>query len=208
MVHEKVAWREELTLPQQPHALAIGDEAPSFQGLLGVDGKVYSLSSFDDKKVLIIIFMAKRCTTKLAYTERIEAIHSDYLDSGAQIVAINSDNPDLLPTDSCPDMVRVAKERGYSFPYFKDEDRTVAQDYGAILTLHAFLLDQNRRVKISREDRRLAPAGLHDDQRPQECAGRRSGRKIGQSAGDQPVRVRHRCFRVVPFMREPSRPLM
>lgn len=106
-----------MTLPEKPPALAIGDEAPSFQGLLGVDGKVYSLALFDDKKVLIIIFMANRCTTNLAYTERIEAIQSDYGGLGVQIVAINSDKPDLLPTESYPEMVRIAKERGYSFPY-------------------------------------------------------------------------------------------
>jgi peroxiredoxin len=147
MVHEKLHGEEEMTLPEKPPALAIGDKAPSFQGLLGVDGKVYSLASFDDKKVLIIIFMANRCTTNLAYTERIEAIQSDYGGLGVQIVAINSDNPDLLPTESYPEMVRIAKERGYSFPYLKDDDQTVAQDYGAILTLHAFLLDQDRRIR-------------------------------------------------------------
>lgn len=141
----RVEWRKKMT--DQPHAIAIGDKAPSFQGLLGVDGNVYSLSSFDDKKVLIIIFMANRCTTNLAYTERIEAIKSDYEDQGVQIVAINSDNPDLLPTESYPEMVRIAKEQGYSFPYLKDEDQTVAHDYGAILTLHAFLLDQDRRIR-------------------------------------------------------------
>ncbi len=136
-----------MTPPDRPHALAIGDKAPSFQGLLGVDGKVYSLSSFDDKKILIIIFMANRCTTNLAYTERIEAIQSDYKDLGVQIVAINSDNPDLQPSESYLEMVRIAKERGYSFPYIKDEDQTVAKDFGAILTLHAFLLDQERRIR-------------------------------------------------------------
>lgn len=136
-----------MTSPDQPHALAIDDRAPSFQGLLGVDGKMYSMSSFDDRKVLVIIFMANRCTTNLAYTERIEAIQSDYRDQGVQIVAINSDNADLLPTESYQEMIRVAHERGYPFPYLKDEDQTVAKDYGAILTLHAFLLDQDRKLR-------------------------------------------------------------
>ena len=41
----------------------------------------------------------------------------------------------------------VAKERNYSFPYLKDEDQRVARAYGAQLTLHAFLLDRDRKVR-------------------------------------------------------------
>jgi peroxiredoxin len=127
--------------------VAIDERAPPFQDLLGVDGRTYSLSSFDDKNVLIIIFMANRCTTAQAYTERIEDLQKDYSDQGVQVVAINSDDPQLIPAESYLGMVEVAKERNYSFPYIKDEDGKVARDYGAQLTVHAFLLDRDRRVR-------------------------------------------------------------
>jgi peroxiredoxin len=129
------------------YPLLIGDKAPSFQGLLGVDGQTYSLSSFEDKKILVIIFMANRCETVRVYTERMEAIQSDYTDLGVKIVAINSDDPRLLPSESYLEMMGVAMERGYTFPYLKDVDQAVAQDYGAQLTLHAFVLDQDRRIR-------------------------------------------------------------
>jgi peroxiredoxin len=131
----------------RPEPVAIDERAPPFQGLLGVDGTTYSLSSFDDKKVLVIIFMANRCTTAQAYTERIEALQNDYRDQGVQVVAINSDDPQLIPTESYLGMIEVAKERHYSFPYLKDEDGKVARDYGAQLTVHAFLLDRDRRIR-------------------------------------------------------------
>lgn len=126
---------------------AIGEIAPSFYGLLGADGRTYSLSSFDDKRVLIIMFMANRCTAAQAYTERIAAIQAEYQGRGVQIVAINSDDPVSFPSESYLEMVKAAEERGYSFPYLKDEDRSVAQAYGAQLTLHVFLLDEERRLR-------------------------------------------------------------
>ena len=127
--------------------LAIDEIAPSFNGLLGTDGRTYSLSSFDDKGILIIMFMANRCTAAQAYTERIAAIQDEYRERGVQIVAINSDDPGSFPSESYLEMVKAAEERGYSFPYLKDEDRSVAQTYGAQLTLHVFLLDEERRLR-------------------------------------------------------------
>ncbi len=136
-----------MTKNNQPDPITIGERAPSFQDLLGVDGKVYSLASFNDKKVLVIIFMANRCTTAQAYADRIVAIQREYAELGVQVVAINSDDPQQLPSEGYLEMIKVAKERNYSFPYLKDEDQSVAGDFGAQLTVHAFLLDQDRRVR-------------------------------------------------------------
>jgi peroxiredoxin len=139
--------RNPMTENDLPDHVLIGKKAPSFQDLLGVDGKEYSLSSFTGKNVLVIIFMANRCTTAQAYTDRIAAIQNNYEGLGVQIVAINSDDPQQLPSEGYLEMIKAAKERNYSFPYLKDEDQSVARAYGAKLTVHAFLLDQDRRVR-------------------------------------------------------------
>lgn len=97
--------------------------------------------------MLVILFMANRCTAARSYTARLEAIARDYGPRGVQLVAINSDDPALEPSESYPEMVKAAEERGYTFPYLKDEDRSVARAYEAQLTLHAFLLDESRRVR-------------------------------------------------------------
>jgi len=124
--------------------IAVGERAPGFQELLGVDGRSCSISSFDDRPVLVVLFMANRCTAAQAYTSRLNAIASDYGPRGVQLVAINSDDPSLEPSESYPEMVRAARERSYAFPYLKDEDGMVARAYGALLTLHTFLLDSDR----------------------------------------------------------------
>src|SRR5580692_11807889 len=54
-----------------PHpTLATGADAPDFS-LPGVDGKTYTLSSFKDAKVLVIVFMCNHCPTSQAYERRV-----------------------------------------------------------------------------------------------------------------------------------------
>ena len=57
--------------PADEHpTLAIGAAAPDFS-LMGVDGKTYSLSSFKDAHVLVIVFTCNHCPTAQAYEDRI-----------------------------------------------------------------------------------------------------------------------------------------
>jgi peroxiredoxin len=125
----------------------IGDKAPTFENLKGVDGKEYSLSTFDDREIVILIFMANRCPTARVYTGRLTSIQNDYRPKGVQLLGINSDNQYFFALESMPNMVRVAEERSLNFPYLKDEDQSVARKYGALVTLHAFVLDKDRRLR-------------------------------------------------------------
>ena len=107
-------------------ALQIGARAPGFIDLLGVDGSRYSLSSFED---------------------RLGEIDASNGPDGVRVVAINSNNPFLSPSDSYGEMVRRASERRFRFLYLKDHDGTVARTYGAISTPHAFVFDQDRMLR-------------------------------------------------------------
>ncbi len=177
---------------EETDTTTVGSRAPVFNDLMGVDGKVYSMSTFDEKRMLVIIFMANRCVTAEAYTSRIEGIQQDYGDKGVQVVAINSDDPSLLPAESYQEMVRVAKERGYTFPYLKDEGRSVATSYGAELTVDAFLLDRDRKIRYrGRIDNSPNPAFV-TFQRSQERVGRCVGKQRGEGQGDRATSVRYR----------------
>jgi hypothetical protein len=44
-------------------------------------------------------------------------------------------------------MIGVSAEREFNFPYLKDEDQSVAKKYGALVTFHAFVLDNERRPR-------------------------------------------------------------
>jgi peroxiredoxin len=124
--------------------LPIGARGPTFEGLLGTDGRRYGFSSFADRDVLVLIFSSNRCPTAKAYGERMNTLQADYGSRGVQLVAINSNDPHLYPDESFPRMVERATDDGYRFPYLADDRQRLARDYGAACTFHVFVLDGER----------------------------------------------------------------
>ena len=53
-----------------PATLVIGAKAPDFK-LPGTDGKIYSLASFSNAKILVVLFTCNHCPTAQAYEDRI-----------------------------------------------------------------------------------------------------------------------------------------
>jgi len=138
----------EVELPQaKTETFTIGVGAPDFGNLLGVDGERYSLSSFQNKRLLVLLFISNSCPTVKACEDRIIKIQKDYSGKNVQLLALNSNNPYLSPADTYAEMVLRVQEKGFNFPYVKDEERTVARYYGAVCTPHAFLLDDERRLR-------------------------------------------------------------
>lgn len=126
-------------------ALRIGSKGPDFD-LPGVDGKRYSLSSFADKKAVVVIISCNHCPTVVAYEDRMIAIQRDYEEKGVALVAINPNDEVRYPADSFEQMGIRAKEKGFNFPYLRDETQEVARGYGATRTPEVFVLDGNRRL--------------------------------------------------------------
>lgn len=126
--------------------LKIGSKAPDFN-LLGVDNKFYSLHSFADKKILIVIFSCNHCPYVQAYEQRIISIQKDFAEKGVQIVAINSNEDKNYPEDSFGEMIKRSIEKQFNFPYLRDETQEVAKAYGATHTPEIFLFDQERKLR-------------------------------------------------------------
>ena len=127
--------------------LELGARAPDFSSLKGTDGKAYSLHSFDDKPVLVVTFTCNHCPYAQAYEDRLVAIQRDYAGKGVQFVAINSNEDKNHPEDSYPNMIKRAKEKGFNFPYVRDDTQKAATDYGAVCTPHVFAFDKERRLR-------------------------------------------------------------
>src|SRR5438132_7891305 len=125
----------------------MGAAAPDFGNLLGVDGECYCLSACQDKRLLVLLFISNGCPTVKACQDRIIKIQKDYSGKKVQLLALNSNNSYLSPADTYAEMVLRVQQKGFNFPYVKDEDRTVARAYGAICTPHVFLLDEERRLR-------------------------------------------------------------
>ncbi len=124
--------------------LKINDKVPDFS-LPSVDGKKYSPKDFPNK-IIAVIFTCNHCPYAQAYQDRLIAFQSDY--SGkAQIVAINSNDEKKYPQDSFDEMKIRAKEKGFNFPYLRDESQDIARKYGAEVTPHIFILDKGHVLK-------------------------------------------------------------
>src|SRR5689334_6437251 len=79
-------------MPDEHKTLAIGSTAPDFH-LPAVDGKTYSLASFKNAKVLVIVFTCNHCPTAQAYEQRIIQLTKDYKPKGVEVVAIMPNDP-------------------------------------------------------------------------------------------------------------------
>jgi peroxiredoxin len=147
--------------------LPIGAPGPAFEGLLGTDGRRHGFATVADRDALVLIFSSNRCPTAKAYAERMNALQRDFGPRGVQVLAINSNDPNLQPDESYPRMVERAAEDGYAFPYLVDAGQTVARAYGAVCTFHVFLLDRDRRRRYQGrfDDSRLPGRVTRDDLR-------------------------------------------
>jgi len=121
--------------------MRIGDKIIDFE-LPGVDGKIYSLSSFEKGKPIAVIFWCNHCPYVRAWEDRMIKLGNEYKDK-VHFVLINSNDPNKYPDDSFENMKKRAKEKGYPFPYLFDESQEVARKYGAERTPEIFLFDSN-----------------------------------------------------------------
>jgi peroxiredoxin len=117
-----------------------GDKAINFS-LKNVDGTTVSLSDYSDQKGVILIFTCNPCPFAKAYEQRIIQLHENYAKQGFPVVAVNPNDDELSPEDTFESMKARAKEKGYPFPYLKDETQEVYKAYGATRTPHIYLLE-------------------------------------------------------------------
>ena len=148
-----------LSRPADEHpTLAIGAAAPDFS-LTGTDGKTYTLSSFKDARILVIVFTCNHCPTAQAYEDRIIRLTDDYKAKGVNVVAIMPNDPQSIRLDelgytdmgdSFEEMKRRAAEKHFNFPYLYDgKTEETSKKYGPIATPHVFIFDKDRKLRYS-----------------------------------------------------------
>ncbi len=144
--------------------LALGSPAVDFH-LKAVDGKSYSLRDFADRRALVMVFSCNHCPYVQAYEDRMVRMQRDYSVKGVTLVAINSNDDHDYPEDSFENMIRRAKDKGFNFPYLRDETQDIARKYGAICTPHVFAFDVHRTLQYKGridDNRNAADVKTHD----------------------------------------------
>lgn len=133
----------------------IGDIVTDFN-LKNIDGNIVSMASLNSSGV-ILIFTCNHCPYAKAYQERIVELDKKYKALGYPVIAINPNNLGDNGEDGMEENKRTAKEKGFTFPYLKDENQVVTAAFGAKRTPTAYVLKKENGKFI------LKYAGAIDD---------------------------------------------
>ena len=125
--------------------MPVGTPAPAFT-LPGVDGQTWSLESFREAEILVVIFTCNHCPYAKACEDRLIALQADYAARGVRLVAINPNDDRKYAEDSFEAMQVRAREKGFNFPYLRDASQAVARAYDAVCTPDIFVFDRERRL--------------------------------------------------------------
>ena len=122
--------------------LDIGDVAPAWSNLPGVDGRAHSLAELPADALVVVVFTCNSCPIARDYEDRIIELvrRSDEL---LRVVAINVNT---IPEDQFDKMQERAAARHFNFPYLYDESQSVAKEYGALWTPEFFILNKDRKI--------------------------------------------------------------
>jgi len=132
--------------------LAIGAKGADFS-LMGTDGKMHSLADVKGEKGTAVIFTCNECPFSKGYEDRLIGLAKEYRSKGIGFVAINSNDPKIVPGDGFEFMVKRAQDKNFPYPYIFDETQEIAKSYGAKVTPHIFLMDaQGKLVYRGRVD--------------------------------------------------------
>ncbi len=123
----------------------IGDQAIAFD-LLGVDDNNHSLDQYSGKDAVAVVFSCNHCPYVLAWEDRMIAIQKEYAARGVQFILIGANNAETHPQDDLPHMKTHAAEKGFPFPYLRDESQEIARAYGAERTPEVFVFNKNRQL--------------------------------------------------------------
>lgn len=126
--------------------LSIGDAAPDWSGLEGVDGGKYSLAELGDKQVVVLAFTCNTCPYSTDLEMRLIELAKKFAAEGDQCALVGI-NPNLVVGDQLPAMQDRAKLKRFNFPYVHDTAKQqTAKSYGATYTPECVVLNKERKV--------------------------------------------------------------
>lgn len=123
--------------------LNIGDKAPVWKDLPGVDGKQHALDDLKARDAVVLVFTCNSCPYAVEYEERIKSLTKEFRSRNVAVVAVNVNN---VPDDRFEKMKERAKQQSFNFPYLFDTTQQIARDYGAGFTPEFFVLDKERKI--------------------------------------------------------------
>ncbi|MHC5757650.1 thioredoxin family protein [Nostoc sp.] len=137
--------------------LPLATKAPDFNLPEVVSGKATSLSTFADKKALLVMFICRHCPFVKHVQQELVQLGRDYFTSDLAIVAISANDAKNYPDDAPESLQAFSTEQGLNFTLCYDESQETAKAYTAACTPDFFVFD---------DQRQLVYRGQLDDSRP------------------------------------------
>lgn len=93
---------------------------------------------FDNLKgnVTLVMFISVQCPVSNAYDDRMNELYKDYASKGVKFIALNANR-----TEQAPAVQEHAREHGFQFTVYKDENNVVADKFGATVTPETYVID-------------------------------------------------------------------
>jgi thiol-disulfide isomerase/thioredoxin len=145
--------------------MQLGAPCPAYD-LPGTDGKNHTLEELAGKKLVVLVVSCNHCPYVIAYEPRLVAITKEYGAKGVAFVAINANDATRYPDDAMEPMIQRSKERGFDFPYLRDDSQATVRALGARFTPEVYVFDEARKLRyhgrIDDNHRDLAKVTSHD----------------------------------------------
>jgi peroxiredoxin/mono/diheme cytochrome c family protein len=110
--------------------------------LRNTQGQTVSLTDFNDKKAVVVVFTGTECVVNNAFMPRLAELSSHYSPRGVQFLAVNSNRQDTPAR-----LAEHVKQYAIPFPVLKDTGNAVADEFGAQRTPEAFVIDGARTIR-------------------------------------------------------------
>ncbi len=134
------------SLAQGGNKIAIGDPAPSFSGLPGIDGKDHSLAQYSNKDVLVLCVTCNHCPVAVQYEPRLIDFAKKFSGSPDSKVAFVAVCVNTDEADSLEKMKERAKEQGFNFPYVRDNSQQLGKQLNARVTPEFYVFNKERKL--------------------------------------------------------------
>jgi len=126
--------------------LSLATQAPDFHLPDVVSGQTISLSTFAQKKALLVMFICRHCPFVKHVKEELAQLGKDYINKGLGIVAISTNDAKNYPDDAPELLKAMAIELDFNFPFCYDESQETAKAYTAACTPDFFLFDAKQQL--------------------------------------------------------------
>lgn len=131
------------------------DEIVKDWSLKDTENKLHSLKKLsEEKKAVLLIFLATHCPIVDEYVDRINSLYKDYKTKDIQIVGIHSNKHELIE-----EIEEYKQKQEFEFTILKDPENTIADYFNARRTPEVFLIDSEKilRYRGAIDDSRQSP---------------------------------------------------